>query len=147
MLKKWPPWYDILILMFQKEVADRILAKKQTKEFSRLSVLSNWRLDIKKHFDVSKNCFFPKPKINSTVLSFKPKKEIIYNLRNPKNLEKVTRKLFSNRRKMINKNIFKLFYKNQDIIKQLNISLSKRPEELDNEIFYKIAIEYEKLMD
>jgi len=147
MLKDWPPWYDNLILMFQKEVADRILAKKQTKEFSRLSVLSNWRLDIKKHFDVSKNCFFPKPKINSTVLSFKPKKEIIYNLRNPKNLEKVTRKLFSNRRKMINKNIFKLFHKNQDIIKQLNISLSKRPEELDNEIFYKIAIEYEKLMD
>ena len=74
MLKKWPPWYDILILMFQKEVADRIIAKTQTKEFGRLSVLSNWRLEIKKHFNVSKNSFFPKPKINSTVLSFRPKK-------------------------------------------------------------------------
>ena len=46
MLEKWPPWYDILILMFQKEVAERIIAKTQTKEFSRLSVLSNWRLEI-----------------------------------------------------------------------------------------------------
>ena len=74
MLKKWPPWYELLIFMFQKEVADRIIAKPNTKEFSRLTVLSNLRLDIKKHFDVSKNSFFPKPKINSTVLSFRPKK-------------------------------------------------------------------------
>ena len=56
-----------LILMFQKEVADRIIAKTRTKEFGRLSILANWRLEIKKHFDISKNCFFPKPKINSTL--------------------------------------------------------------------------------
>ena len=95
--EKWPPWYKILIFMFQKEVADRILAKTKTKEFGRLSVLSNWRLDIKKHFNVSKNCFFPKPKIDSTILSFIPKKNNEYYLKNPKNLEKVTRILFSNR--------------------------------------------------
>ena len=75
MLKKWPPWYDVLILMFQKEVADRILAKPYTKEYGRLSILSNWRLEIKKHFDVSKNCFFPNPNVDSTILSFKPKKK------------------------------------------------------------------------
>ena len=75
LLKKWPPWYEILILMFQKEVAERIIAKTQTKEFSRLSVLSNWRLEIRKHFDVSNNCFFPRPKITSTILSFIPKKK------------------------------------------------------------------------
>ena len=74
LLKKWPPWYEILIFMFQKEVADRILAKN-IKDFGRLSILCNWRLDIKKHFDISKNCFWPKPKINSTVLSFTPKKK------------------------------------------------------------------------
>ena len=102
-LKKWPPCYDILILMFQKEVADRIIAKPNTKEFSRLTVLSNWRLEIKKHFDVSKNSFFPKPKVSSTILSFRPKKNGFLNLRNPKSLEKVTQILFSNRRKMINK--------------------------------------------
>ena len=93
MLKNWPPWYDVLILMFQKEVADRILAKKQTKEFSRLTVLSNWRLEIKKHFNVSKNCFFPRPKINSTLLSFKPKINNRFNLKNPKNRKIIIEKL------------------------------------------------------
>ena len=145
MLNKWPPWYDILILMFQKEVADRIIAKTRTKEFGRLAVLSNWRLDIKKHFDISKNCFFPKPKINSTLLSFKPKKINTFNLKNPKNLEKVTRILFSNRRKMINKNFKKLFKEKISRIKNLNLDLNKRPEELTNETYYKIALEYEKL--
>ena len=146
-LKNWPPWYDVLILMFQKEVADRILAKKQTKEFSRLTVLSNWRLEIKKHFNISKHCFFPKPKVNSTLLSFKPKLINPFNLRNPKNLEKVTRVLFSNRRKMINKNFNKLFDRKKSLIKNLNINLNKRPEELSNEMFYKIAMHYEKLFD
>jgi len=147
LLKKWPPWYKILVLMFQKEVAERILAKTQTKEFSRLSVLSNWRLEIKKHFNVSNNCFFPKPKITSTVLSFKPKENNQFKLKNPKNLEKITRVLFSNRRKMINKNFNKLFKQNKSVIKNLNINLNQRPEELSNEMFYKIATQYEKLFD
>jgi len=147
LLEKWPPWYEILIFMFQKEVADRILAKKNIKDFGRLSILCNWRLEIKKHFDISKNCFFPKPKINSTLLSFKPKKNNPFNLKNPKNLEKVTRVLFSNRRKMINKNFNKLFEKKESIAENLNIDLNKRPEELSNEMFYKIAIQYEKLSD
>ena len=147
LLKKWPPWYEILILMFQKEVAERIIAKTQTKEFSRLSVLSNWRLEIKKHFNVSNNCFFPKPKITSTVLSFIPKKNNQFNLKNPKNLEKVTRALFSNRRKMINKNFNKLFNQNKSVTKNLNINLNQRPGELSNEMFYKIAAQYEKLFD
>jgi len=146
MLKKWPPWYDVLILMFQKEVADRIIAKNNTKEFGRLSILANWRLEIKKHFNISRNCFFPKPKISSTLLSFKPKKVNLFNLKNPKNLEIVTRILFSNRRKMINKNLNKLFEKKISLVHNLNIDLSKRPEELSNEVFYKIAILYEKLM-
>ena len=145
MLKKWPPWYDILILMFQKEVADRILAKPHTKEYGRLSILSNWRLEIKKHFDISKNSFFPKPKVNSTLLSFRPKKNNLFCLKNPKNLEIVTRVLFSNRRKMINKNFKKLFNENKSISKDLNLNLNVRPEELNNEIYYKIAMHYEKL--
>ena len=147
MLKKWPPWYDILILMFQKEVADRIVAKTHTKEFSRLTVLSNWRLEIKKHFNVSKNCFFPKPKVDSTILSFRPKKNNFLDLQNPKNLEKITQLLFSNRRKMINKNLKKLFKEKLFLLDNLNIDLNKRPGELSNETFYKIAIEYEKLFD
>ena len=147
LFKKWPPWYEMLIFMFQKEVADRIIAKKNTKDFGRLSILCNWRLEIKKHFDVSKNCFSPKPKVNSTVLSFKPKKNVKFNLKNPKNLETVTRILFSNRRKMINKNFIKLFGKNSYIPDELNLNLSQRPEELTAETFYKIAIKYEKLFN
>ena len=145
MLKKWLPWYEVLILMFQKEVANRILAKPHTKEYGRLSVLSNWRLEIKKHFDVSKNSFFPKPKVDSTLLSFKPRKNNPFDLKNPKSLEIVTRVLFSNRRKMINKNFKKLFNQNMSISKNLNLDLSVRPEELNYEDYYKIAEQYEKL--
>ena len=131
--------------MFQKEVADRIIAKRGSKDFGRLSILCNWRLEVKKHFDVSKHCFYPKPKINSTVLSFRPKKKIEYNLKNPKNLETVTRILFSNRRKMINKNFIKLFGNDNSVIKDLNLNTKQRPEELSNDMFYKIALKYEKL--
>ena len=145
-LKKWPPWYDVLILMFQKEVAERIIAKSNTKEFGRLSILANWRLEIKKHFHISKNCFFPKPKINSTLLSFKPKRINPFNIKNPKNLENVTRILFSNRRKMINKNFKKLFKKKMSLVEDLDINLNKRPEQLTNETFYKITALYEKLL-
>jgi len=147
MVNKWPPWYNSLIFMFQKEVADRIIAKPYSKEFGRLSILTNWRLEIKKHFNISKNCFYPKPKIDSTILSFRPKKNIPFKIKNPKNLELVTRVLFSNRRKMINKNFRKLFKNDLSCLNKINIDLNKRPEELDNETFYKIAIEYEKLFD
>ena len=146
LLKEWPPWFEILIFMFQKEVADRILAKKKSKNFGRLSILCNWRLEIKKHFDVSKNCFLPKPKVNSTILSFRPKKNKFY-IKNPKQLEMVTRILFSNRRKMINKNFLKLFHNDRSVANELNLNLNQRPEELSNEMFYKIAAQYEKLFD
>ena len=88
----------------------------------------------------------PRPKINSTVLSFRPKKANEFNLANPKSLEKVTRILFSNRRKMINKSFKKLFGTKDFVAKNLNINLRKRPEELSNETFYKIAMQYEKLV-
>ena len=145
LLQDWPPWYDSLILMFQKEVADRIIAKNKSKTFGRLSVLCNWRLEVKKHFDISKNSFLPKPKVNSTLLSFKPKKNNKYNIRNPKNLENVTRVLFSSRRKMINKNFAKLFKNSKEIAKDLNLNLNHRPEDLSNEMFYKITMKYEEL--
>ena len=143
--KNLNPLYEVLIFMFQKEVADRILAKSGSKSYGRLSILSNWKLDIKKHFDVSRNCFSPKPNINSSILSFKPKKKILFKIKNPNNLELVTRILFSNRRKMINKNFLKLFKNNSSVAKDLNLDLNKRPEELSNEMFYKITMKYEDL--
>jgi len=146
LIEKWPPWYEQIIFMFQKEVADRIVAKNNSKEFGRLSVLCNWRLEIKKHFNVSRHCFYPKPKIDSTVLSFKPKKYNKFLIQNPKNLETVTRILFSNRRKMINKNFLKLFNNNSSIANDLNLKMNKRPGEISNEMFYKITMKYEKLL-
>ena len=80
--KSWPPNYSDIIFMFQKEMADRIIGKFSTTKYGRLSILSNYRLDILKKFDVSPNCFFPKPKVNSNVMLFKPKK----NNQNIKNL-------------------------------------------------------------
>ena len=146
LIKPWPPLYKSLILMFQKEVADRIIAKEKTRAFGRLSVLCNWRLEIKKHFDVSKNCFFPKPNVDSTILSFKPKK-YKHHIKNPKNLEIITRVLFSNRRKMINKNFIKLFGSKSSIAKDLNLNLKLRPEELNCDMFYNITMAYENLLN
>ena len=131
--------------MFQKEVANRIISKENSRDFGRLSILSNWRLEIKKHFDISKNCFYPKPKINSTLLSFKPKKNNKFNIKNPKNLEMVTRVLFSNRRKMINKNFLKLFNGDKSVADDLSLKLNLRPEDLSHEMYYKITIKYEEL--
>ena len=146
LLGKWPPWYKKMIFMFQEEVAKRILAKSGSKEYGRLSILANWRLEVKKHFNVSKNCFSPSPKVNSTILSFTPIKKYKYKLKNPKNLEMITRILFSNRRKMLNKNFKKLFKNHDAISKKLKINLTKRPEEINSDTFYKIAIEYEALL-
>ena len=74
----------------------------------------------------------------------KPKKNE-FNIKNPKHLETVTRVLFSNRRKMINKNFLKLFNHDKSVAEELNLNLNQRPEELSSEMFYKIAMKYEEL--
>ena len=95
--------------MFQKEVADRILAKPKTKDFSRITVLSNLRLDIVENFKISKKCFFPVPKVESEIIVFKPKLKETFNIKNIENLEKITQIFFSTKRKMINKPFSKIF--------------------------------------
>ena len=69
-------WFSCLVLMFQKEVADRIISKFNTKDYGRLTILANWRLNIKKIMDIKPNSFQPRPKVESTVLFFEPKKKI-----------------------------------------------------------------------
>ena len=71
-------WFDSLILMFQKEVADRINSKFNTSSYGRLSILANWRLEILKICDIYPDSFSPKPKVESTLLFFKPKKKSIH---------------------------------------------------------------------
>ena len=137
-------WFECLILMFQKEVADRIISKFNTKNYGRLSILSNWKLKIKKIFDVKPSCFSPRPKVDSTVLLFEPKRDF-YKLNNVNNLEKITKIFFSQRRKMIKKPYNLIFNGNLEIAKKLNIKLDLRPQNLDYETYFKLTNEYEKL--
>ena len=137
-------WFDELVLMFQKEVADRIIAKENTSQFGRLAVLMNWRLNIKKVFDIGPNSFSPKPKIDSSVLHFTPKNNF-QKFRNSKNIEIVTRVLFSQRRKMIKNPLKQLFKNPKNISDKLNIDLNLRPQNLSLLKFYEIISEYEKL--
>ena len=137
-------WFDYLVLMFQKEVADRIISLSNSKNYGRLSILSNWKLDIKKICDVSPHSFFPKPKIDSTILLFKPKKNF-YKLKNPKSIEKITRIFFMHRRKMIKKPYYQIFNGKIDVANKLDIALNQRPQNLSIETYLKLADEYEKL--
>ena len=137
-------WFDSLILMFQKEVADRIISKFNSSKYGRLSILANWKLNVDKICDIKSSSFFPKPKVDSSLLIFKPKKNF-HQFKNPKNLEKVTRVFFNQRRKKLKTPFNILFKDNIEIQKSLNIDLNLRPHNLSQEIYYKLTEEYEKL--
>jgi len=137
-------WFNSLILMFQKEVADRIIAEYNTKNYGRLSILSNWKLDIVKICDVKPSSFSPKPKIESSVLIMKPKIDF-FNLKDPKNLEKLTRVFFMHRRKMLKKPYNQMFNGSLDVANKLEIDLNLRPQNLNMETYYKLTREYENL--
>ena len=137
-------WFDELILMFQKEVADRIVAKFNTSNYGRLAIISNWKLDIKKICDISPYSFSPRPKVESTLLHFKPKK-MFFEISEPKNLEKITRIFFSHRRKMIKKPFKQIFNGNNKILDKLKINLNLRPQNLDLITYYNLTKEYENL--
>ena len=133
-----------MILMFQKEVADRILADVNSKDYSRITILTKWKFDIKKITDVKPNSFFPKPKVHSTILEFLPKKKI-YEIKDPKNLEKITKIFFSQRRKMIKKPI-KILFKNSDFnYKSFDLKPSDRPQNISVDKYLKIVKKYETL--
>jgi len=131
------------ILMFQKEVADRIIANDNSNKYGRLSILSSWKMNIKKIMDISPESFYPSPKIKSSVLIFEPKKNY-YSLKNPKNLEYVTNVFFNQRRKMIKKPLKILFKNFEDVSKSLSLDLNLRPQNLSKLSFYKICSCYEK---
>ncbi len=137
-------WFDSLILMFQKEVADRIISKFNSSKYGRLTILANWKLNIVKICDIKAGSFSPRPKINSSLLFFKPKKNF-YKLQNSKNLEKITRVFFNQRRKKIKKPFDILFNGNANVIRNLRIDLNLRPHNLKEEIYYELTQEYEKL--
>ena len=141
--KKWPPCFNDIIFMFQKEVGEKILGKFSTVNYGRLSILANYRIQHIQNFLVSQNCFYPKPKVTSMVIHFKPKKNNQITIKNIKNLEKVTSLFFSNKRKMINKSLNKLLKRKEiDMLKDLDTSL--RPADIRPELYYKIVEIIEK---
>jgi len=137
-------WFDHLVLMFQKEVAERIIATFNKSTYGRLSILANWKLDVEKICDIKPQSFSPRPKIDSSLLFFTPKKKF-FKIKDPKNLEKITRVFFSQRRKMLKKPFNQLFNGDKKIIDNLKINLNLRPQNLDFETYYKLTSEYEKL--
>ena len=137
-------WFECLILMFQKEVANRIIAEFNTSNYGRLSIICNWKLNIEKICDIKPESFSPRPKVNSSLLLFYPKKNFI-KIEDPNNLEKITRIFFNQRRKMLKKPFNQVFNGNLKILDKLNINLNLRPQNLNFETYYKLAIEYEKL--
>ena len=118
--------------------------RPNTSTYGRLSILSNWKLNVKKICDIKPESFSPKPKIDSSLLYFSPKKNFL-NIKNPNNLEKVTRIFFNQRRKMLKKPFNQLFNGDQQILKELEIDLNLRPQNLDFSVYYQLTKSYENL--
>ena len=137
-------WFENLVLMFQKEVAERIIAESNTSKYGRLSILSNWKLNIKKIIDIKPQSFSPRPKIDSTLLLFTPRKNF-FELRDAKNLEMITRVFFSQRRKMLKKPFNQIFKNAKKVSEKFNIDLNLRPQNLEAEMYFKLVKEYESL--
>ena len=135
--------FDKLILMFQKEVGERIIAKVNTKNYSRITILSNWKFNVNKICEINPGSFFPKPKIKSMLLEFTPKKSYI-KIKDPKNLENLTKFFFSERRKMVKKKFKKLFYDYKNFLKQIGINETCRPQNISIEKYLLIVRELEK---
>ena len=137
-------WFESLVLMFQKEVADRIIAESNTSKYGRLSILSNWKLNIKKIIDIKPVSFSPRPKIDSTLLLFTPKKNF-FEIKDAKNLEMITRVFFSQRRKMLKKPFNQIFNNAKEVAEKFEINLNLRPQNLQPEMYFKLVKEYESL--
>ena len=137
-------WFESLVLMFQKEVADRIISEFNNSKYGRLSILSSWKLNVKKIIDIKPQSFSPRPKIDSSLLLFTPK-ENFFELKDPKNLERITRIFFSQRRKMLKKPFNQVFDNGKEIAEKFGIDLNLRPQNLEPEVYFKLVKEYEDL--
>jgi len=134
----WPPWFDRLVLMFQREVADRIVAKLRTKDYGRLAVLSQWRTDPRIIFTVPPSAFTPKPKVESAVVELVPK-EMPEPPCDVTQLEKVTAAAFGQRRKMLRASLRQITPDTEKLLEGLGIDPKARAEELPIGDFCRIA--------
>jgi 16S rRNA (adenine1518-N6/adenine1519-N6)-dimethyltransferase len=135
---EWPPFYESLTLMFQKEVAERIVAKSGGKEFGRLSVLCQYRTTAKKLFDVNRSAFTPPPKVTSSIVQLMPKAKPEPECR-LEVLERVTAAAFGQRRKMLRASLRNLLPEPEALLGELGIDPELRAEQLPVEAFARLA--------
>ena len=136
-LEPWPPWYDALILMFQREVAERIVAAPGSKSYGRLSVLANWRCETKILFDIAPSAFVPPPKVTSSVVRLLPRARPL-DCAAPV-LQQVTAAAFGQRRKMLRQSLKSLGSDPLALLAEAHIEPSARAEEIPVEGFVALA--------
>jgi 16S rRNA (adenine1518-N6/adenine1519-N6)-dimethyltransferase len=136
-IEPWPPWYDSLVLMFQREVAERIIAAPGSRQYSRLAVLAGWRTEAKIMFDVAPSAFVPPPKVTSSVVRLVPRASPLPCSRIT--LERVTAAAFGQRRKMLRQSLRALGGDSQQILVAAGIDPTARAEEISVEGFVALA--------
>jgi 16S rRNA (adenine1518-N6/adenine1519-N6)-dimethyltransferase len=124
----WPPWFDRLVLMFQREVAERLVAAPGSKSYGRLSVLTQWRTEPKILFDVNASAFVPPPKVKSSVVQLVPRAAPLACER--RTLERVTESAFGQRRKMLRQSLRSLGVDAPALLAAAGIDPTRRAEEL-----------------
>ncbi|MGB5949969.1 MAG: 16S rRNA (adenine(1518)-N(6)/adenine(1519)-N(6))-dimethyltransferase RsmA [Parvibaculum sp.] len=134
----WPPWYASLTLMFQKEVAERIVAPPGGKAYGRLAVLAQWRTRPRMLFDVNRSAFTPPPAVTSTVVELIPRAEVLAPA-DPRALERVVAAAFGQRRKMLRSSLKSLTANPAAMIEAAGIDPTQRAEELSVEQFCALA--------
>jgi 16S rRNA (adenine1518-N6/adenine1519-N6)-dimethyltransferase len=140
-LERWPPFWKSLTLMFQREVAERIVAKPGTTAYGRLSVLAQWRSSAKILFDVSRSAFVPPPKITSSIVRLEPLAAPVAPARLA-DLVKVTAAAFGQRRKMLRQSLKGLAANAEERIRAADIAPTARPEQLSVAEFASLARQF-----
>jgi 16S rRNA (adenine1518-N6/adenine1519-N6)-dimethyltransferase len=136
-LEPWPPWYDHLVLMFQREVAERIVAGPGTKSYGRLSILAHWRCEARILFDVAASAFVPPPKVTSSLVALVPRQAPLPCDRRA--LEQVTQAAFGQRRKMLRQSLKTLGADPLALLERAGVAPTARAEDIPLEGFVALA--------
>jgi len=136
-LDPWPPWYDRLVLMFQREVAERIVAAPGSRTYGRLSVLVGWRCEARILFDVAGSAFVPPPKVTSSLVDVVPREKPLACERRA--LERVTEAAFGQRRKMLRQSLRSLGVDAAALLEAADIEPTARAEDIPVEGFVSLA--------
>jgi 16S rRNA (adenine1518-N6/adenine1519-N6)-dimethyltransferase len=135
----WPPWYDMMVLMFQREVAERIVARENDDAYGRLAVLANWRAETKILFDISPAAFVPQPKVTSSVVRLVPR--LAPQICDRRALEQVAAAAFGQRRKMLRQSLKSLAVEPARLAAAANVDLTRRAETIPVSGFVAMARE------